>query len=179
MERGDPLAKPGPAFTIDRLENHPDSVSFIADERWQAWGYGSRAAAVSDIRRSTSDGLPVRLVAIARTEPIGIVNLIDSNLPTHRHLSPWLAGLYVWPEYRSRGVGSELCRRLEDDAMRLGFDRLYLYTEEARGFYERLGWSAFETSLWEGNAITIMSKLIRSGQSADSRSGASGEASGP
>jgi GNAT superfamily N-acetyltransferase len=149
----------GLEFNIQSLEHHPGYVLAIARQLWTRWGYASVEATVSDVSRCDSDTLPVRLVASSRSRPIGIVNLIELNLPTHPHLRPWLAGLYVWPGHRRQGVGTALCASLEKRARRLGFDRLYLYTQEAEPFYRRLGWSTMEASEWEGAAVAIMDKV--------------------
>ena len=62
----------------------------------------------------------------------------------------WLDGLYVLPEFWSRGVG----RALHDDVLErlraAGCERCHLWVlehnERARGFYERLGWAENGTS---------------------------------
>ena len=38
----------------------------------------------------------------------------------------------------------------------MGIARLYLYTHDARRFYERLGWRAIAPAFYEGQAVTIM-----------------------
>jgi GNAT superfamily N-acetyltransferase len=147
-------------FVIESLTRHGEFVPAIAGELWREWGYSSVGRCADDLARCETESLPIRLVAVAGNVAVGIVNLIESNLPTHTHLRPWLAGLYVWPQERRRGVGTALCAALEGEARRLELDHLYLYTESAEGFYRRLGWSTVETAEWEGEPIAIMVKHL-------------------
>ena len=38
---------------------------------------------------------------------------------------------------------------------------LYLYTERAEGFYQRLGWTTLESLEWEGEPVAVMSRELR------------------
>jgi predicted N-acetyltransferase YhbS len=51
-----------------------------------------------------------------------------------------LAGLYVPPPHRRQGIGAWLCRKAEEEAVRLGYYSLTLYTPNAEGYYRALGW---------------------------------------
>lgn len=52
-----------------------------------------------------------------------------------------LRSLSVLPNYRSRGLGSVLCDRIEAHARRVGVTRLYLLTTTAQAFFERRGYA--------------------------------------
>lgn len=91
------------------------------------------------------DRLPFSLVAFEDTLPVGSVSLVESDLDSHSHLSPWVASLVVWPEYRGRGIGWQLMERIEETARDIGFASVYLYTFSAEGMYKRLGWRSIET----------------------------------
>jgi GNAT superfamily N-acetyltransferase len=72
------------------------------------------------------------------------------------HLSPWLATVYVAPEYRGQGIGSALVRRIAEEAAALGVPRLHLYAQDQMGFYVRLGWQAVESLEYRGCLVTVM-----------------------
>lgn len=84
------------------------------------------------------DAVPLCLVALHRSQPVGVVNLVDNDSDQHPEWSPWLAGMVVAPTWRGRGVGSALVCALLLQARRLGIARLYLGTD-GPGFYTRLG----------------------------------------
>ena len=77
-------------------------------------------------------------------------------MSTHPDLAPWLAGLYVAPDARGRGVGSALVQYVVRQAAAMGAGRLYLYTASARGFYERLSWQPIGEEWYLDEAVTIM-----------------------
>ena len=79
---------------------------------------------------------------------------------TRLDLSPWLAGLYVAPSQRKKGIGSTLVSNIEKKAYELGVKNLYLYTPKSEIFYARLGWHIHEKTEYHGHPVTIMNKLI-------------------
>jgi len=54
------------------------------------------------------------------------------------------------------GVGAVLVRAIEDHARQRHFSRLYLYTTEAVGFYERLSWEVLDRTSWKGFDTALM-----------------------
>jgi predicted N-acetyltransferase YhbS len=84
------------------------------------------------------DAIPLSLLALVGGEPVGTVNLIECDDDKRGHLRPWLAALFVVPEYRGRGIGSRLVCELAGSAATLGYTSVYLGTDSP-GFYARLG----------------------------------------
>ena len=82
--------------------------------------------------------LPVSLLALDGEEPAGTVNLIANDDPSRPHLTPWLAALYVEPAFRGKGHAQALCRRLFEEAARLGCHEVYI-TTHITVFYRRFG----------------------------------------
>jgi N-acetylglutamate synthase-like GNAT family acetyltransferase len=83
--------------------------------------------------------------------------LVAHDMDTRMDLSPWLAGVFVAPEYRRHGMGAELVQRVIGDAAALGVQRLYLYTPGTEHFYSRLGWSLVERTSYRGADVAVMS----------------------
>ena len=79
-------------------------------------------------KRMQRGKIPTTLVAICDGMPTGTVSIKINDLPQRLDLSPWLASLYVLPDYRGRGIGRELVRAGEDAAREAGTKKLYLFT---------------------------------------------------
>ncbi len=145
---------------IDTIADHPDLVETVARWQWGEWGHDSDdslGARIASIGAQTDpDRIPTTFVALDGDEPLGSASLVTDDMSTHPELTPWLASVYVAPVARGRGVASALVRRVVQQAAALGVARLYLYTENARGLYEKLGWRAIATEHFEGSPVTIM-----------------------
>jgi GNAT superfamily N-acetyltransferase len=77
-------------------------------------------------------------------------------MSTHPELSPWLAGTLVHPERRGEGIATALVRHAVSRAAELGVTTLYLYSERARGLYERLGWRHLWDEEYEGESVAVL-----------------------
>lgn len=117
---------------------------WIYDEFWADKNEYTTASLSDVLRTATSrDAIPLSLLAFAGDEPVGTVNLIENDDEKRTHLRPWLAALYVRPEFRSQGFGSALVTELARRAAVLDIDELYLGTDNP-GFYARLGIDVYE-----------------------------------
>ena len=92
--------------------------------------------------------------------PAGTCLLVPSEIDPLHAVSPWLAGLYVAAGHRRFGVGRALVRAIEAQARERGFPRIYLYTDDAIGFYESLDWRAMDRVMWKGFDTTLMQREL-------------------
>lgn len=146
---------------IDTIADHPDLIETVAHWQWGEWGHldpeDSLAARIAGLRDQVDAGhIPATFIALDGDEPLGSASIVADDLPTHPELTPWLASVYVTPAARGRGVASALVRHVVGRAAAMGVARLYLYTEGARGLYEKLGWRAIAADHFEGSPVTIM-----------------------
>lgn len=119
---------------------HRNAVArLIHEEFWTAVPGASVDGMAERLRQADrADRLPQCRVALHQGQPVGAVNLIDSDDDDHPEWSPWLAGMVVAEAWRGQGIGSALVRALLADARRLGLQRVYFGTD-GPGFYTRLG----------------------------------------
>lgn len=153
---------------IVALADAPQHVPVVARWHWQEWGAadpaGSLAAWTDGLRaRSLRDRVPMSWVALVAGVPVGSVALVASDMSTHPELTPWLSGLLVLPGYRRHGLGSALTAHCEAAAATLCVRGMYLYTDEAAGFYAKRGWSSIATERYEGAFKTLMLKDLDPG----------------
>ncbi|MFL5238135.1 MAG: GNAT family N-acetyltransferase [Rhizomicrobium sp.] len=139
----------------------PGTPELAICARWRANAFSVLQASFEQELRSmellaSDQTRGVALVAKADGEPVGTCLLVESEIEPNHDLSPWLAGLFVVPEYRRKGAGAVLVRAIEDQARQRGFSRLYLYTTDAVGFYARLGWLVLDRTNWKGLDTALM-----------------------
>jgi GNAT superfamily N-acetyltransferase len=148
---------------IAYLADYPGHVSTVAGWIYREWGHLSPDCTLEQVEASirahmNRDELPLALIALSGATLTGTASLRTHDMSTRTDLSPWLASVYVLPEYRGRGIGSELVRAVEREGKGLRVARLYLYTPDRESFYARLGWSVLERTEYRGQSVVIMAK---------------------
>ena len=148
-------------MTIELLADHMEALPTLA--RWQhaEWGNlrvgDTLEARTARLEAETGrDQIPLTVVALEGATVLGSASLISHDMETRPELSPWLAGVFVAPEYRRRGIASELVRRIVAEAARLDVPLLYLYTVHSEKLYEKLGWLVQERTRYREHDIVIM-----------------------
>lgn len=135
---------------VEPLSNYPEAVPTVAEWHFREWGHtdpGGPLEAWTAGMAQQADAIepPGTLIAVVDGAPVGVVCLVEKDMPGCRPaagLTAWLKGLYVTPSARRQGVGATLVRRCEAWAASLGHKALYLYSERGSGaqaLYERLG----------------------------------------
>ncbi|KAB2790699.1 GNAT family N-acetyltransferase [Brucella anthropi] len=148
---------------IASLADRPDLVPICAAWNHAEWGEFSGSTleqtvkAFNDISRE-DDGQIAR-VALWNEQPAGLALLIHNDLETHPHLKPWVASVFVAPDYRSKGIAKGLVGAIEDAARELGYAEAYLYTDKP-DLYRQIGWSDFEDLEGDYAGMLIMKKKI-------------------
>jgi GNAT superfamily N-acetyltransferase len=103
----------------------------------------------------------VTFVAVENGQVIGTASLDTEDLPPRSDLTPWLASVYVLPEFRARGLGANLVEAVEHEARTRGFDKLYLHTTDRADFYKKRGWQILDTvHYWNQAHIVMIKNLI-------------------
>src|SRR5262245_3691935 len=98
---------------IDSLACHPEWISVLAHWHFAEWhrlypGWTAETAEEELTHHDDPRRIPTTLVAAHGIEPVGSVSLVEKDLSGWDQLSPWLASLYVRPDYRRQGIGKQL-----------------------------------------------------------------------
>ena len=131
------------SIVIKDLFEAPEHVPTVARWKYDEFWAGKDRLSLEDLtgllrEARDPDAIPLSLLALCDGRPAGTVNLIEHDDGKRSHLRPWLAALFVAPEYRRFGVGSLLVSTLRERAARIGIQSMYLGTDKS-GFYGRLG----------------------------------------
>lgn len=153
--------------TIGYLKNHPEFIDPLAryiTEHWQPiLKHDSVEARKIKLRAHLNfDKFPIAWVAFSKATVFGTAALRVHDLETHQHLTPWLGGVFVLPEFRNRGIGSQLCKAVELHAKhKFNIQKLFLFTLDQQAMYSRLGWKLMEHCAWHDRPGVIMEKDLK------------------
>jgi N-acetylglutamate synthase-like GNAT family acetyltransferase len=150
---------------IDYLGNHIDFVAELAELHFNEWNHLSpertledRTNRLKEIAQATD--IPLMWIAIENHQAIGSAALVYEDMKTRKDLSPWLASVFVKPQFRGKGIGSQLVIHIESEAKKRSIKKLFLFTEHARQLYLKLGWHDLEECEYHGANVVIMYKQL-------------------
>ena len=142
------------------LPADPAIVEIVAGWHQETWGHLTGRSHAERMRefdeQLESDRIPLTVVAFEAGRPVGSASLLLEDMDTHLDWTPWLASVFVLPEFRRRGIGERLCRRIVAEARRLGVPRLYLFTPDKGPYYAKMGWQTIAVEPYRGERVTTM-----------------------
>ncbi len=155
-------------MTLTTIKERPDLPKITGTWRWEAFfrHNGRTLADVIELDVQCACGedlMPTVLVLLEEAVPVGMVALCLDDLEGRPEFNPWLAGLYIDPQYRGKGYAVRLIRELEAFARKSEIGSLYLYTASANGLYAQEVWESIETFDLNGQAFSIMQKDLQEG----------------
>ncbi|MEB0227947.1 GNAT family N-acetyltransferase [Pseudomonas sp. 10S4] len=150
------------AIHLDYLCDHPALIAEFAELNFNEWGHykpgNTLEAQTEHMRASCGRGsVPTVVVAIEDSQLLGGALLLAHDLDSRPQLTPWLAGVYVKPEHRGRGIPSQLVTRIVEEAAQVGVPELYLCTPNAQALYAKLGWEEIE-EVDDNGLVTVMKR---------------------
>lgn len=146
---------------IEPLAGHLAAIPLLAGWVEQEWGHllpetTLETFAQGFAERAVPHQIPTTWVAIIGEQVAGMASLDPHDMTTRPELFPWLAAVYVAPQFRGQGIGSSLAQTAMQEATALGLPHLYLFTPDKMSFYGRLGWQEIETTHYRGQEVVIM-----------------------
>ena len=155
---------------IKFLADYPHFAEPLADYHYEEWKdilpWWTHAAALEELRDHTHRWtIPTTLIAIEGDQLLGSASLVhedltEEDLPGLASLTPWLASVFVVPDWRGQGMGSALVEAVTDLAQSLKVPRLHLFTAGQEAFYARLGWSVLKQVEHHGQPGVVMVKEL-------------------
>ena len=149
---------------IRRLDADEPAFDIVA--RWRYDAFFARDGITfeesRDALRAWMRGLGYETALLAEVDgqPAGSCLFVREETDPKHDLTPWLAALYVAPEFRKLGIASALVRAIEQHARDVGCTELYLYTITAEPVYAKLGWIVRERFDWHGEKFVLMARTL-------------------
>jgi predicted N-acetyltransferase YhbS len=157
-----------PVIRIGFLADHPRLIPTLARWHHEEWRElipeWSLEEAERELALHTGRAvIPTTLVALAGDRLAGSASLLVDDLPEWPQFTPWVASVFVAPEWRGRQVGTRLVNRAVEVAGLAGAPRVYLVTPGQEAFYRRIGWSVVEVPRNPARPVTVMTRSTRAG----------------
>lgn len=131
---------------------------------WEQWGNKTNYMLYEDcMKHSTEsiDDIPRFYIALNDDSIIGTYALLRNDFISRQDLFPWLACLYVDPNFRGNEIGSQLLKHALSEAANKGFSNLYL-SSDLENFYEKYGWTHIAEGYGaSGGSIKIYEKRTK------------------
>ena len=152
---------------IKYLADHPGHTHLLAKWFHDEWGKNNPSLTMEIIERRmrerlNRDKIPLCMVALTKSKPIATATLKIREMEIYSQFEHWLGNVYVLPEYRNQGVGSQIVEATADKAKSLGVKDLYLYTGDRKHFYHRLGWITLEQVEHLEHMVVVMRRTLQS-----------------
>lgn len=155
-----PDIEPMPAIEIVTTAARPDLIPVASAWLWREWGIrrGRTQAQVTAgvTGRTAPQGPEQTFVLLDHGQPAATASFVHHDLDPRPDLTPWLASVFVHPDFRGRGHAPRVVGAVEASARAAGIATLYLDTNTAAPLYARLGWVAFDEALDLGEVVTLM-----------------------
>lgn len=148
------------------LQQVPHYLPTLAQWHHQQWSYLNPGQSLQQRREKMQAYLqasvvPSTLVATDNDKLLGSASLVVNDMDNHPEWMPWLASVFVLPEFRGRGLGSALVEAVMKLAADHGLSTLYLFTPDQMEFYRRLGWSIVTKENYRGHLVSVMQVGLR------------------
>jgi GNAT superfamily N-acetyltransferase len=152
----------GMHFTVSNLRERPEFFLTVADRIWD-FSWKSEGVSLEHVSAGlreiiANESFPFGIVAHDGQRYLGSALGIASDLAERPQYTPWVAAVWVEPQYRGANVGRSLVSCAAQACLKQGFQRIYLCARAARhDFYVRQGWVAIEKDVGE-KRLTVFRK---------------------
>ena len=151
---------------IINLKEEPNLIPTLAKWHHNEWSYLNPSLTLNErIYKMeaylSNEIIPSTYIAKENNILLGSSALIEHDMETNKHLTPWLASIYVAEPHRKQGIGSKLVLHAMKEAKKENISKLYLFTPDQENFYKNLGWSTIEKERYHNHNVVIMEVTLR------------------
>lgn len=148
---------------ISNLRQQPSFADTIAHRGWNAW-WTQSGVPLEDYRAHLDmmlgeNVIPFALVAHEGDTYVGSVLVIDNDLDARPQYAPWIAALWVDPDYRKQGVAAVLIKQARQHIGSFGHGTCYLCaTADKRPYYLKQDFTLLEEDVTGLDVFSIATR---------------------
>lgn len=157
----------GNRMKIAYLKDYPQYLKAVSMYRFKEWGdlkgFTYDEVIESMCEHLQDDQLPLCYIGLVDDQLIGMVCIRKEDIEgVDKKMTPWLASLYVVPEYRKLGYGGQFISLVEEKVKQMNYKELYLFTIDPTlpTWYEKLGFQPINVLNYNGYTSTVMHKTL-------------------
>ena len=143
------------------IREEPELIDILSEYHQKEWGHLCLGETLEGRKGRMriflkDEFIPTMYVAKKNGNPAGSVAIVENDMDTKPEIMPWMAFVYVFPEYRRQGLGSVLVKHIMGKTREKGIKKMYLFTETQENFYLKFGWQSISREKYHGSNVVIM-----------------------
>ena len=145
---------------LKQLSECPEHLLAVGTWIYEEW-WKRRNNSSEDVLRwlgthTEKDRVPFTVVALAAGNPVGSCCVIENDCAHRPQYAPWVAAVYVKPEFRRRGLASRVLQEAATIAARARVEGLYIDCHvKTVPVYEKSGWTIFEREVGDKDSVVM------------------------
>ena len=146
---------------LSECPEHLETVGLWIHNEWWSKRYDSPEIVLSWLRMHKKlDAVPYSVVALAEGEPVGSCCVIENDCIHRPQYAPWVAAVYVRPEFRRRGIASMILQEAASIAARAGVKCLFIDCLAVTApVYEKNGWAIHEREVGDKESVVMLREI--------------------
>jgi GNAT superfamily N-acetyltransferase len=149
---------------VKQLSECPDYFNIVGRwiyNEWWSKRYDSPEVVLSWLRTHTKrDSVPYTVVALANGQPVGSCSIIENDCIHRPQYAPWVAAVYVRPEFRHNRIASSILQEAASIAGRANVKGLYIDCLAITApVYAKNGWVILEREVGDKDSVVMLRKM--------------------
>ena len=146
---------------LSERREHLETVGCWIYEQWWSRRGNSPEDVFNWLRTHAKlDTVPYTVIALADGEPVGSCCVIENDCIHRPQYAPWVAAVYVRPDFRRRGIASMILNEAASIAARARIEGLYIdCLAVTASVYEKNGWAIYEREVGDKESVVMLRKI--------------------
>ena len=137
---------------------HLEAVGTWIYKQWWRKPGNSLEVVLCRLRQHTQrDAVPFTILALENGQPVGSCCVIENDCVHRPQYAPWVAAVFVKPEWRHRGIASRILQEACCVARRARVKGLYIDCHvNTVPLYEQNGWTILEREVGDKDSVVML-----------------------